>query len=289
MTTTAVHNLDPARVKPFAGQPRKRFRGIAKLAESIRLVGQVTPIIVTDSADPGFDAELIDGERRLRACLEGGMKIKAVFEDVDGEDRYLRSVAANFCRQGHDPIEIMDAVATLERAGRTRAEIAGIFGTTVSWVCQYSRLTALAPELIEELKRPDEKDRQSKGERRAGGKLSLSVALLLVPFPHDVQRKMLGRIRKGNFSMAESRTFVKRFAIGAKIQVGKKQSDISKFRTVAMAVDNCRHVVDRYVNMPGAKIQPLVASATCGERKILAASLESLCESLLMLGDALAP
>ena len=34
--------LDPFRVKPFKDQPRKRFRGIAKLAASIRRIGQVT-------------------------------------------------------------------------------------------------------------------------------------------------------------------------------------------------------------------------------------------------------
>ena len=39
--------LDPFRVKPFADQPRKRFRDIPQLAASIRLAGQVTPIVVT--------------------------------------------------------------------------------------------------------------------------------------------------------------------------------------------------------------------------------------------------
>jgi len=60
--------LDPFRVKPFADQPRKRFRGIEQLAKSIRLVGQVTPIVVTPCRESGFDAELVDGERRLQAC-----------------------------------------------------------------------------------------------------------------------------------------------------------------------------------------------------------------------------
>ena len=106
-----ILKLDPARVKPFADNPRKRFRGIKQLAESIRLIGQVTPIVVTRSRENGFDAELVDGERRLRACLVGKMPVKAVIEGDDKvADRYVRSVAANFCRQGHDAVEIMEAV-----------------------------------------------------------------------------------------------------------------------------------------------------------------------------------
>jgi hypothetical protein len=39
-------SIDPDRVMPFGDQPRKRFRGIKQLADSIKLVGQRTPIQV---------------------------------------------------------------------------------------------------------------------------------------------------------------------------------------------------------------------------------------------------
>jgi len=75
--------LDPQTVKPFTDQPRKRFRGIPQLAESIRLAGQVTPIVVTrlEPALNGYRYELTDGERRLQACLAAGLKVKAVLSD----------------------------------------------------------------------------------------------------------------------------------------------------------------------------------------------------------------
>ena len=128
--------------------------GIQKLAESIRLVGQVTPIVVSRCNQDGFDAELVDGERRLRACVMGKMPVKAVIEDVNGDvsSRYVRSVAANFCRQEHDAVEIMEAVVALRDAGRSAEDIAGIFGKTASWVTQYSSLKKLVPDVLNELK-----------------------------------------------------------------------------------------------------------------------------------------
>lgn len=48
-----VVSLNPRMVKPFADQPRKRFRGIPRLAESIQAVGQITPIVVTVCHEPG--------------------------------------------------------------------------------------------------------------------------------------------------------------------------------------------------------------------------------------------
>jgi len=54
------------------------------------------------------------------------------------------SVAANFCRQQHDAVEIMEAVVALKKSGRTNREIAGIFGKSEVWVYQYSSLERLA-------------------------------------------------------------------------------------------------------------------------------------------------
>src|SRR3989344_916572 len=77
-----VFLLDPNRVRPFPDQIRKRFRGIPELAQSIKAVGQTTPIKVRLLEDGGdFDAELVDGERRLRACLSISRHVKAIVDD----------------------------------------------------------------------------------------------------------------------------------------------------------------------------------------------------------------
>jgi len=283
-----VFELDPYRIKPFADQPRKRFRGISQLAESIRLAGQVTPIVVAACDDPDYDAQLVDGERRLRACREGHMNVKAVFESGADADRYIRSVAANFCRQSHDAVEIMEAVLTLKKSGYSNETIAGIFGKTAAWVSQYASLRKLSPAVLEELKVPDDRHKQSKAQRRSRGRVTLSMALLLVSLPIRMQLTMLRKIQAGKMSMAQARTFVHREAVGVGLHVGTRQSDYSKFKVVRSAVENCLHVVDRYLGMPGVEIAKLIGNANLSEKKHVVELLEKLCESLLMLSDALA-
>jgi ParB/RepB/Spo0J family partition protein len=295
MTATTNHQpragmivtLDPARVKPFAAQPRQRFRGIAKLAASILAVGQVTPITVTTCDDPGYDAELVDGERRLRACAEAHVYVRAVFDDGAGEDRYIRSVAANFCRQGHDPVETMEAVLRLRAAGRTLEQVGQIFGKTSTWAAQYASLSRLAPAILRQLQVAGEEVKQTKKEQRAGGRVVFSVALLLIHFPHAKQAEILDRIRAGKMSAAQAHTFVRRQMGRLKIKPRSHQSPAVKFRTVTSAVTNCWHVVDRYLGLPGLQIQALIGGASAAEKRKLEKLLEDLCESLLMLSDAL--
>lgn len=282
-----VYDLDPARVKPFADQPRKRFRGIAKLAESIRLVGQVTPIEVTACDAAGYDAELVDGERRLRACLSGGMTVRAIFSDTRSENRYVRSIAANFCRQDHDAVEIMEAVTRLKNAGRTTEEIAGIFGKTGAWVSQYHSLRRLHPEVLEELKIAGDEVKQSKHQLRRKGRMTTQIALLLVTLPEREQVRMMRTIRDRKMSIAKARTFVRGTAAKKGIVVGKKLSSDSQFKSLRTAVENCSYVVDRYLDMPGTRIEPLIKSASRRERHDLAKLLDGLCTNLLMFHDAL--
>jgi len=282
----ACIELDPRRVKPFAGQPRKRFRRIKQLAESIRTVGQVTPIVVTACEEDGFDAELVDGQRRLEACLEGNMLVKAVVGgDLAAGDRYVRSVAANFCRQNHDAVEIMEAVLTMKANGRTTEEIGGVFGKTVSWVLQYASLRKLAPEVIERLKVPGDEAKLTRAQRRAGGKMTFSLALLLVPLPPSIQLKAMGGILAGKMGLAEARTFVHRLAAGQGQQVGKRVSPRGQFQAVSTAVANCSHVVTRYLDAPWIEIQRLLRTATRQERKLVGKQLETLRERLLMLSE----
>lgn len=285
--TGRVVILDPRRVKPFAGQPRKRFRGIEQLAQSIRIVGQITPVIVTRSASTEYDAELVDGERRLRACLTARLPVKAVFEDALEEDRHVRSVAANFCRQQHDPVEIMEAVTTLKTAGRSIMEISAIFGKSPSWVMQHASLRKLHPEVLEHLKVPGDEVRLTRQQRRAKGRVSFSVALLLSSMDPQQQLAALERIVRGKMGMTEAKTAVAETAAAAGRSVGRNRTNPQRFRSVLSAVTTCSHMVERYLSMPGVEINALLAAATGEERRTLTDRLESLTESLLLLSDAL--
>jgi ParB/RepB/Spo0J family partition protein len=280
--------LDPFRVKPFAEQPRKRFRGIPQLAESIRLVGQVTPIVVTPCEENGFDAELVDGERRLQACRLKNMRIKAI---IDGAatpaERFALSIAANFCRQPHDCIEISEAVARLKSHGKTAEEIAGIFGKTPAWVYQNASLATLHPDVQEMLKIAGDDQRESRIQRRGLGRMTRSIALLLVPLDQQQQLKAARHITKRKLSMAAARNYVLSTAKGAGKTVGREISPRAKLHVLWNAVEAARHALDRHCSMRFAELQSILSTANARQLKTLAGQLGNLCDDLSGLRKSL--
>ena len=120
-------------VQPDSKQPRTYFResALRSLATSIKKTGQRQPITVRTrwaGAKPPY--EIIDGERRWRACkLAGITTIRVDIEERDlarHADQHMLSLASNFMREGHTHIEISAAVqyqveAAVE-AGMTRGQ-----------------------------------------------------------------------------------------------------------------------------------------------------------------------
>jgi ParB family chromosome partitioning protein len=139
--------FDPTRVRPLPDQPRKRFYGIKELAASIAEVGQSTPGIVTLlEGDKDFDAQLIDGERRLRACKLLGKPFRAEVQK-DTPDAFAASFAANFGKQEHDCIEIAFALGRLRDEGRTVQQLAALAGKSTCWVSQHLAILKLHPDV----------------------------------------------------------------------------------------------------------------------------------------------
>lgn len=286
--TRSTLTLDPWRVKPFADQPRKRFRGIKQLAESIRLVGQVTPIIVTPADGNGFDAELLDGERRLQACRSADIRIKAVVEEkVSADVRFALSIAANFCRQGHDCIEIAEAVERLQAEGRTYEQIALIFGKTISFVSQHLSLRRLHPAVQNMLERAGDEARQTKREIRARGRMTFSVALLLVPLDEASQLKAAKHIAKKKLSMAAARNYVWKLGNKKGRPVGRTVSPHQKFQKLWNQTDTYRHAVERYATLRYADWEPVLAAMKTREARVLAGQLRRLSEDLGGIADVL--
>jgi ParB/RepB/Spo0J family partition protein len=114
-----VYRFDPKRIQTDELNPRKRFRRIAELAESIKATGQTTPGKVTRiEGDPKFDAKLIDGERRLRACLLADVPFEAYLDEqtISPAKRLSLAVAANFNQSPHDRMEVAHALQNLKEA-----------------------------------------------------------------------------------------------------------------------------------------------------------------------------
>jgi ParB/RepB/Spo0J family partition protein len=236
-----IVRLDPRRVKLFADQPRKRFSGIDKLAASIRKIGQVTPIVVTASVDPAYDAELVDGERRLQACRKAGIGINAIFErELSRSERFAKSVAANFCRQPHDCLEVAEAVHQMHKNNLKVEEIAQIFGKSICWTKQHLMILKLHPEVQKMLIR---KEGETRKEIKAGGRLSFQMALMLVPLPPEHQVKAAKHITKRKLNSAAARRYVFQQGRKAGRQVGRMISPLAHFERMKGLITKLRHLI----------------------------------------------
>lgn len=180
-------------VRPDPKQPRTYFKPSAlnQLAASLKKTGQRQPITVRArraGANPPF--EIIDGERRWRACQLAG--IDTIRIDIEGaelarhRDQHLLSLASNFMREGHTHMEISAAVryqveAAIE-AGESRGQavqaLVEAIGKSEAWIYQYLQLQDLCPELQERM-HPDTPDAKL---------VRFAEATVLSPLPAAQQR-----------------------------------------------------------------------------------------------------
>lgn len=126
-----VFTLQRSVLRPFADQPRKKFDTdeLAQLARSIKRIGQREPIRVRRltekerrDCENRYEWEIVDGERRYRACgMIGKEEMKAIESALEEGDvsQFVSAVVANMCRADHSPMEIAFA---LERMTKSKEE-----------------------------------------------------------------------------------------------------------------------------------------------------------------------
>lgn len=149
-------------------QPRKYFseESIGELAESIRVVGVLQPLLIKKEGDTNL---LIAGERRLRAAKKAGLKeVPVRFIDVDEEEGDRISLIENVQREDLNPMEEAEAYETLRKKYKyTQEKIAGLVGKSRPYIANSLRLLKLEPVVKEMLRREELSISQ--------GKLLLSV------------------------------------------------------------------------------------------------------------------
>lgn len=127
-----VLELPPYKIKVREGLDRFRedMGDIEKLKESIVRTRQILPIVITR------EYELIDGGRRLAACLLAGINVKAVFEDVvDDYEMRVLELEANLYRKEYTPAEEAQAIKELHQLKQEKFG-KGESGTTAGWSIQ---------------------------------------------------------------------------------------------------------------------------------------------------------
>ena len=113
--------LPAARIAANPDQPRRTFKKIEELADSIRENGLLQPITVRPHGD-GW--QIIAGERRFRAItLLGWEEVPALVRDVSDAAIFELSVLENVAREDMNPLEEATAYGRIVDAGMKPEEV----------------------------------------------------------------------------------------------------------------------------------------------------------------------
>jgi ParB/RepB/Spo0J family partition protein len=134
--------------------PRTQFpeSEIAELAESIKKNGQQLPIVVREIAEKKY--ELVDGERRLRACkLAKFRTINAEVREMTDVDVLKYQLMTFLHSKNITPLDEAKSLLNLSKMGLTPEQIAGEVAKDVTHVIRYLRLLKLIPEAMKEFEK----------------------------------------------------------------------------------------------------------------------------------------
>jgi ParB family chromosome partitioning protein len=134
-------------IYPSPEQPRRRFEEakLAELADSIKVHGVITPLVVRPREGGGY--YLIAGERRWRAAQKAGLhELPVVLQEVDGQAAFERAIVENVQRSDLGPLEEAAAFQRLiDEFKLTQDQVADRIGKDRSTVANVLRLLKLPP------------------------------------------------------------------------------------------------------------------------------------------------
>jgi ParB family chromosome partitioning protein len=179
--TAGLDELPLASITPNRFQPRGHFdeEALSQLADSIREVGVLQPVLVRPAADGRY--ELIAGERRWRAARRVGIQtIPALVRETDDAAALEQALVENLHRDSLNPLEEAAAYQQLiEDFGLTHDEVAGRVGRSRTTVTNTLRLMQLPPAIQKSVQE---------------GKLSMGHARALLGTPDRAFQERLAKL-----------------------------------------------------------------------------------------------
>ena len=188
------------------GQARTRdvAAGIPELADSIKKVGLLEPIVVCESKQAG-KYEILTGQRRFLAHLELGLDTiwAAVLDSsVDEITAKVISVTENLVRRDLNPRDLIDACTYLYKQYGSARAVADETGLPYSDVLNYVKYDRLRPELRELYDKGEVELRtalraQDAAEVMGGDVASNAIALVneMKPMTYAQQKKLASGVK----------------------------------------------------------------------------------------------
>jgi len=142
--------LPLSKIDPNVNQPRKKFdeTALSELANSIRIHGVISPLIVVRTGDRYM---IIAGERRYRACKKIGLtSVPVVIREYTPKQVKEISLIDNLQREDLNPIETASAIKQLmDEYAYTQEQVAEQVGKSRPYIANTLRLLSLSSAVID--------------------------------------------------------------------------------------------------------------------------------------------
>lgn len=190
--------VDINAIQPNPSQPRKTFddESIAELAQSIRQVGLIQPLLIR-RMENGY--ELVAGERRLRACKSIGLeKVTCIVQqEVYEEDSAMMALIENLQRENLHYLEEAECYqALLTTYNLKQEELAERLGKSQSAIANKLRVLKLTPNVKAAM------TEARLTERHARALLRLK--------DEETQMELIGKIRDKGLSVKDTEKLVEK-------------------------------------------------------------------------------
>jgi len=288
----AVLTVERRRIRPFKEQPRKHFdqERLRELADSIAAEGQKTPAEAKRiEGDPEHDFELVDGERRWRACDLAGVGVFRIWLNSypNEDEQFISSVVANFGREGHTPLETARAIARILETPRyaegTRTDrltrVAKLFARSTAWIYLHLNLLELHPD-VQAMLEPDAPEK---------GRLGLSMAAFLHSIKDQkLQLRIAREAAKRELKLNQARRLARTMAEAAGVQVGSGRAKPSDaHRTFLRFIERLSESTDAVLELPKRGFVEALKKRSPDERQVLLAHLDEGIARLMELKEVI--
>ncbi len=157
----SIREIDPGLIDDWGPQDRlDEFtavnaedddEGFEALKNSIREGGQQVPILVRRSKAAEGRFEAIYGRRRLKACRELGIKVRANVQDVDDATALLAKGLENAARRNLSFYEKARFAEAIQAAGHESATVRQVLNLSASGHSHLSKVTQNVPSRVGDL------------------------------------------------------------------------------------------------------------------------------------------
>jgi ParB family chromosome partitioning protein len=217
--------IEVDKISPNPDQPRRSAdnSGINGLAESIKSVGLLQPIIVRREGNEFF---VVAGERRLRASkIAGFKKIESIIIDANEEENITMALIENVQRSDLNPIEEAGAYRVLmSRFKLKQQEIAERVGKERATISNLLRLLNLPAEIQRGI---------------AEGRISVGHAKLLLTASGKRQEELYNEVIKKGLSVRALERLLdseKKTTVGSRARLRAKDPQIKRMEDMLISI-----------------------------------------------------